>query len=102
MQFSDRLTLFRKHRRLNQREFGKIIGVSDNTISKYEQGTIPTGKVLLKIAEAFKDLNFNWLFRGHGDMLLTNDNTPSLSEWTKEMRAWRKQIEQEITELKNK
>ncbi len=52
----------RKSTGMTQKEFSKILGVSESSIAHYEQGiTIPSADMLLKYADYF-DVNIDYLF----------------------------------------
>ena len=52
----------RKNTGMTQKEFSKILGVSESSIAHYEQGiTIPSADMLLKYADYF-NVNIDYLF----------------------------------------
>lgn len=52
----------RKETGMTQKEFSKILGVSESSIAHYEQGlTVPSADMLLKYANYF-DVNIDYLF----------------------------------------
>lgn len=52
----------RKGTGMTQKEFSKILGVSESSIAHYEQGlTIPSADMLLKYADYF-EVNIDYLF----------------------------------------
>lgn len=52
----------RKSTGMTQKEFSKILGVSESSIAHYEQGiTVPSADMLLKYANYF-DVNIDYLF----------------------------------------
>lgn len=56
------LAELRKNTGMTQKEFSKILGVSDSSIAHYEQGiTIPTADMLLKYADYF-NVNIDYIF----------------------------------------
>jgi len=46
------LTKYRKENSLTVEAFGKVIGASKGTVSKWESGTIPRPEYMRKISEA--------------------------------------------------
>lgn len=61
--FQNRLKYYRKARKLTQDELGEILGVSGQTIYKYENGiTFPPAETLEKILHYFK-IDPNTLFK---------------------------------------
>lgn len=69
--FKERIFLFiRDHIGCSVREFERKCGLTNGQISSIgAQG--PTASVLSKIADTFPELNLNWLFRGNGEMILS-------------------------------
>lgn len=68
--FKERIFLFVQATGVSTREFERNCGLANGTISAIgAQG--PTAIVLKKIADTYTALNLNWLFRGNGDMLLS-------------------------------
>lgn len=56
------LAELRKNTGMTQKEFSKILGVSESSIAHYEQGiTIPSADMLLKYADYF-NVNIDYLF----------------------------------------
>lgn len=49
---------------LNQAAFGSLFGVKQNTVSKWEKGTVPDEETLKKIANYGK-VTVEWLLRGN-------------------------------------
>lgn len=45
--------MFRKHRNLNQRDFGKFFGIQQELVSMYENGTRKIPEHIIKVMEAF-------------------------------------------------
>ncbi len=61
--FKERLLLFIKAKDMSVRRFEEACGLTNGTIGSIKaQG--PTASVVSKIADAFPDLDLNWLFRG--------------------------------------
>ena len=58
------LAELRKNTGMTQKEFSKILGVSESSIAHYEQGiTIPSADMILKYADYF-NVNTDYIF-GH-------------------------------------
>lgn len=51
--FGDKLKELRRQYGMSQEELGKRIGVTKQSVSRYEAGRIPTVEVAMKISEAF-------------------------------------------------
>ena len=67
---NNRIKQIRKEAKLNQSEFGKILGVSQPAIAGYEAGTrIPIDAIIISICKEF-NVNEEWLRTGSGDLLL--------------------------------
>lgn len=64
----DRIKTIRKMARMNQTQFSKVIGVSQQTVTAYENGyRTPHPSVLQLICKEF-DINSDWLISGVGEM----------------------------------
>ena len=64
---SDRIRAIRKDHNLTQDEFGKRIGIAQNTIATYESGRRePQAVTLTAICREF-NVNMEWLKNGKGD-----------------------------------
>lgn len=92
-EFSDRLKLFIKSKRLGQTKFEELVGFSRGYISRVKS-SIGADK-LLDILEVFPDLNLDWLITGKGEMIDITFQTDS-DEQAIEMVA------EGIVEYKNK
>jgi transcriptional regulator with XRE-family HTH domain len=64
----NRLELFRKKNSKTQKEMATAGGITEQAMSGYNKGTIPSAEVLAAWARAF-DLNINWLLLDEGEML---------------------------------
>lgn len=63
----------REHLKLSVSKFEQRIGVNRNAIqSAIDRGSSMTDTTLLKIHEAFPELNMIWILSGKGEMLLPN------------------------------
>lgn len=69
MQLSDRLQLILRHYELTQGKFAARINSYPSQVSQILKGTQPGYEVLLRILQAFPELNTDWLMLGAGDML---------------------------------
>ena len=69
----DRIKAVRNAKRLNQRDFSKMLGISSGHISEIESGKkMPGSDIILSLKrELFVDLN--WLEDGNGEMFLPFD-----------------------------
>ena len=78
---NERITIYRKYKSLKQAEFAKLIKVSRSTLSEIENriSNMPSTPVILSIANAFNDINIEWLLTGKGAMLkVDTDDTQSI------------------------
>ncbi len=67
---NDRITLIRKYKLLNQKTFSEITGVARSTLSEVESGkNRPSSELIAGIANAFNDINIEWLLTGKDEML---------------------------------
>lgn len=48
---------------MNQKEFGKLLGINQSMVSRLEKGEIPTVEILLKISETFGKTT-DWILKG--------------------------------------
>lgn len=68
----ERIKLLRKLKKMNQTDFGKQIGVSQNAIAGYENGKINiTERVITDICRVY-NVNEEWLVKGIGEMESTD------------------------------
>lgn len=63
----------------NEREFARIIGVNPKTLNQHLKGERGISlDVVLQILSSFEDISSEWLLRGTGQMLIS-DNLPSIT-----------------------
>lgn len=78
---NDRITLIRKYKLLNQKTFSEITGVARSTLSEVESGkNRPSSELIAGIANAFNDINIEWLLTGKDEMLKFDINGMSKVE----------------------
>lgn len=69
----ERIKEVRKEMKMSQVEFSKILGITQDKLSKYENEKIkPPIKVLLEISRNF-NVSLNWLLMGRGDKYLKKE-----------------------------
>ncbi len=69
----ERIREIRKERKISQIEFSKTLGITQDKLSKYENGRIkPPIELLLSISEKF-NISLNWLLMGKGDKYLKKE-----------------------------
>lgn len=70
-EINERITIFREHKSIKQSLFAKLIGVSRSTLSEIEnqKNYAPSTQLIIGIANAFDDINIEWLLTGKGEML---------------------------------
>jgi len=62
----ERIREIRKEKEFTQIEFSKILGITQDKLSKYENGKVGVPiEILLKISDEFK-ISLNWLLKGKG------------------------------------
>jgi len=62
----ERIREIRKGKGLTQIEFSKILGITQDKLSKYENGKVKVPiEILLKISEEF-NISLDWLLKGKG------------------------------------
>lgn len=63
----------------NEREFARIIGVNPKTLNQHLKGERGISlDVVLQILSSFEDISSEWLLRGTGQMLIS-DNLPQIT-----------------------
>lgn len=62
--FGDKLKELRKQHSMSQAELGKLLGVTKQSVSRYESGRVPTVEILMKISEVF-DVPFESLVKDY-------------------------------------
>jgi len=83
---NDRITLIRKYKLLNQKTFSEITGVARSTLSEVESGkNRPSSELIAGIANAFNDINIEWLLTGKDEMLKFDINGMSKVEQIMEL-----------------
>jgi transcriptional regulator with XRE-family HTH domain len=67
----ERIRIFRQYKSLKQSAFAKLIGVSPSTLSEVEHGknNAPSTSLIIGFANAFNDLNIEWLLTEKGEMI---------------------------------
>jgi len=74
---NERIKLIIEMNKLNIYSFSKLIGVTNSTLSSmFEKGTKPSYDLILKIINAFTEINTEWLLLGVGPVL-KESNTES-------------------------
>lgn len=93
----------RKHIQLNQTDFGEIIGVTQQTIARYETGQeIPENIILL--LESKLHINRKFLLEGSGEMFTPEVNEELLKYQESYREILKKVFDlniEELTELNN-
>lgn len=75
-----RIRFVRKKKRMTQRMFGALVGVSHSHISNIENGVEnPSNTLVLMICSRF-DIDQEWLLYGEGEMLVPNDESALVKE----------------------
>jgi len=71
LSISQRFKVFRESLNINQSEMGKLLDLSQSTITGIEKGkSFPTIPTIITLMENC-NLNVKWLLTGEGDMLLS-------------------------------
>ena len=103
----NRLEALLKHLDINQKDFAKLTGLSENTLSNAKNGkNTPTLDFFNSIYTAIPNLNAEWLYMGVGEMFDNYDNTTLKKtiggKWLKEedCNEELKMAEKEIKNLK--
>ena len=78
-----RIKQLRKKKKLNQTEFGSVIGLKNSAISKMEQeGSVVVDQNIQLICEKFQ-IRREWLIDGIGEMFAARTKNDELMEWAK-------------------
>lgn len=76
-----RIKQLRKKKKLNQTEFGAVIGLKNSAISKMEQeGSVVVDQNVQLICEKFQ-VRRDWLVNGTGEMFAERTKKDELMEW---------------------
>ncbi|WP_052356396.1 helix-turn-helix domain-containing protein [Bacteroides timonensis] len=59
---------------MSETSFSKLIGVSQRTLNNYMNGRTPSLEIIDAILSAFPEVSAEWLLRGEGNMLKSNNN----------------------------
>lgn len=91
--FKERLLHFiRDYLGISVRKFEESCGITNGTIGSIK-GQGPTASVLSKIADRYKELSMDWLFRGSGEMLNTTPPTQVNPAQTVRVDNWNELVE---------
>lgn len=80
MSVKERLKFFLRSKKISEKAFGELIGVSSGYVSAMRTSIQPDK--LTRIAKCFPELNTDWLMTGEGEMLKTD--TPKSGVSTEE------------------
>ncbi|MEM9424774.1 MAG: helix-turn-helix transcriptional regulator, partial [Spirochaetota bacterium] len=73
MSVENRIRILREHKRLIQKDFGDILGLTLSNVSQIERGKAKASVDLIgKIIESF-NVSSNWLLTGEGEMFLPTE-----------------------------
>jgi transcriptional regulator with XRE-family HTH domain len=101
-----RLKLFREKINLSQKEFGKIVGLEQGSISDLERGKANIADYIKKTLKTEKGLNIEWLETGTGEMFKKeklesiNPKPPMSSDRMMEVLYDLVQCQREVSRLK--
>jgi len=71
--FFERLDVYMKYKGLNDNKLTIETGIPNGLIGKARKRGSFSGKNISKLITTYKDLSADWLFRGEGDMLRTEN-----------------------------
>lgn len=79
---NQRLEEFKKIKKIQTKDIANATNLPHNSVSQFLTGAIqyPRASFFVKIANAFPDLNLNWLLLGEGPMLVKNRNSDTKGE----------------------
>lgn len=70
MDINDRVRLFMEYKGLSSSDFAERAGIQASTFSHFLNGRNKASlEVMMKIDQAFKEVRFDWLLYGEGEML---------------------------------
>jgi transcriptional regulator with XRE-family HTH domain len=78
MSVKQRLIEFLKYKKIGQKKFAQIVGVSDGYVNAIKKSIQPI--TLHKIAMQFPELNTGWLMTGEGEMLKNSQSNAKIAE----------------------
>lgn len=71
MSIGNRIIKVRMSKKLTQTELAKLIGITSQSLVRYEKDKVKTSTELLKkLCDKIKNLNGHWLITGNGNMFL--------------------------------
>ena len=72
---TDKIIQIRKYKKLSQKDFACKTMISPSTLSEVESKKInPSSALLVGIANAFDDINIEWLLTGNGEMFKSEES----------------------------
>jgi len=72
---TDKIIEIRKYKKLSQKDFACKTMISPSTLSEVESKKInPSSALLVGIANAFDDINIEWLLTGNGEMFKSEES----------------------------
>lgn len=77
----DRIKELRKHEKLNQTEFGALLGVSLSAVQKWESGENTPAESVIKLMCQKTGVDDAWLRSGEGDPFRSKTRKDKLSEY---------------------
>lgn len=79
--FPKRLELIFKHYELTAGTFADLIGVQRSSISHLVSGrNKPSLDFIVKLLEKFPEVNFQWLVKGKGEMIISEESVPEIKK----------------------
>lgn len=81
MTVKERLILFLTYKKMSQKRFAKIVGLSDGYVNAIRKSIQPD--TIHRISMCFPELNAGWLLTGEGEMLKdSTQNNSTSSNWS--------------------
>jgi|SRR5690606_37233482 len=97
-----RLREFRNNILLNQTELAEILGVNQDTISRYENGTYLIPLDVVKTLHLRFKLNYTWFFHGMGKPKLDEVSKATITTDLKEVLLENKILKEKIKALEKR
>jgi len=82
-EIGERIKKVRKELGLTQEDMAKKLGMSRNSIIRYENGEAVPSRKFLKLLEYEFGINPRWILKGEGEMFLPSDYEKKKQELTK-------------------
>ena len=98
-----RIRVLIQHINLTDNAFAKTIGVTQSVISSmFQRNTEPSSKLITAILNTFQDVSAEWLLRGTGEMLISENKSDDKNQKRMDLMLDTMSSLQETINLKDK